>query len=88
MITFFLMTKEARYFIKAGSSTQNFKYALDGCWTTDEETAEGAIAYDQEFILKLFEKYDLRINEPIHYGSWCGRGSFLSYQDIIVATRK
>jgi ubiquinone/menaquinone biosynthesis C-methylase UbiE/glycosyltransferase involved in cell wall biosynthesis len=88
LITFFLMTEEARYLIDCGSSTQNFKYEIDGCWTINENAPEAAIAYDQEFILQLFAKYDLKINKPIHYGSWCGRTSFLIGQDIIVATKR
>jgi SAM-dependent methyltransferase len=87
LITFFLITTEARDLIDMGLSTQNFKYEIDGCLTTNEKAPEGAIAYDQEFILRLFQKCNLKIDGPIHYGSWCGRTSFLSYQDIIVATR-
>jgi SAM-dependent methyltransferase/glycosyltransferase involved in cell wall biosynthesis len=87
LITFFLITKEARDLIDMGSSTQSFKYEIDGCLTVIENSPEAAIAYDQELILRLFQKNDLKINKPIHYGSWCGRTSFLSYQDIIVATK-
>jgi SAM-dependent methyltransferase len=87
LITFFLITQEVRNLIDMGLSTQNFKYEVDGCLTTCKEAPEGAIGYDQEFILQLFQKYDLKINEQIHYGSWCGRTSFLSYQDIVMATR-
>lgn len=29
----------------------------------------------------------MNIVEPIHYGLWCGRDEFLSYQDIILAKK-
>ncbi|MCJ7546566.1 MAG: class I SAM-dependent methyltransferase [Deltaproteobacteria bacterium] len=88
LITFFLLTKKAKYLIEIGSSTQSFKYEIDGCLTTNARAPEAAVAYRREFMLRLFQKYDLKINKPIHYGSWCGRTSFLDYQDIIVAIKQ
>jgi len=37
------------------------------------------------FVRALYDKYNLEIKEPIHYGGWCGRETFLSYQDLILA---
>ena len=37
------------------------------------------------FVRALYDKYNLEIKEPIHYGAWCGREKFLSYQDLIFA---
>jgi hypothetical protein len=45
------------------------------------------VAFEENYIRTLYGKYGLRIMEPIHYGSWCGRRNFLSYQDIIVASK-
>jgi SAM-dependent methyltransferase len=85
--TFFLMTEEVRGFIEAGSSTQNFIHGMDGYYTTALETPELAIAFRDDYIRDLFAKFGLTISQPIHYGSWCGRPSFLSYQDIVIATK-
>ncbi len=85
--TFFLMTGEARCFIEAGSSTQNFIHGMDGYYTTALETPELAIAFRDEYIRDLFPQFGLTISQPIQYGSWCGRASFLSYQDIVIATK-
>lgn len=81
------MTDEVRGFIEAGSSTQNFILDMDGYYTTSLETAEIAIAFRNEYIRNLFPKFGLTISQPIQYGSWCGRQSFLSYQDIVIATK-
>jgi len=86
-ITFFLMNEEAEALIQAGASTQNFIYPLDGCWTTTPEVPEEALAFREDVIISLFETYGLTIQKPIRYGSWNGRSSFLSYQDIVVATK-
>jgi hypothetical protein len=56
--------------------------------TTDKHTPEDAIAHDEKFVESLFHKYNLEIRQPIYYGSWCNRPSFLGYQDLIVAERK
>jgi ubiquinone/menaquinone biosynthesis C-methylase UbiE len=88
LITFFLLNKESLELINAGKSTQDFKYQLEGYTTKDMNTPEAAVAYNEEFIYKIYEKYGLKLTEPIRYGSWCGRKDFLSYQDIVIASKK
>lgn len=85
--TFFLITEEVKGLIEAGSSTQNFIPVIDSYYTTTLETPETAIAFRDEYIRNLFPKLGLTISQPIHYGSWCGRRSFVSYQDIVIATK-
>jgi ubiquinone/menaquinone biosynthesis C-methylase UbiE len=90
LISFFILNEESEYLIHAGHSTQKFCYKIDGtddCLTTNKNVPEMAIAYNEEVIIKLFERYGLKIMQPIHYGSWCKRDTFLSYQDIIVARK-
>jgi ubiquinone/menaquinone biosynthesis C-methylase UbiE len=87
LVTYFLLNKESRALIEDGRSSLEFKYALDGCWTKDEDVPETAIAFDEEYIRKLY--YDLGFTvETVRYGSWCGRPEYLSYQDIAVARRR
>jgi hypothetical protein len=87
LITFFLLNEESQRFIEAKTSTQDFKFKFNGYSTVDENNPEGAVAYEEKTIRMLFEKYGFYINNPIHFGSWCGRQNFLSYQDIIVAVK-
>lgn len=87
LITYFLLNSESLKLFESGASTLDFKYKFDDFRTIDEKTPEAAIAFDEEFIRNLFDKYHLEINEPIHYGSWCGRPNYLSYQDIIIAVK-
>lgn len=88
LITYFLLNNESEKLIRMGSSTVDFKHKLDRGLTINESEPERSIAYDEDFIRGLYGKYGLRIIEPIHYGWWCGRNTFLSYQDIIVAAKE
>lgn len=86
-VTFFLLNEESERLIRAGRSTLSFRYIIDACLTIDQDNPEAAIAYDEEMVKGLFQKYNLEIVEPIRYGSWCDREAYLSYQDIIVARK-
>jgi len=87
LITFFLLTEEALKSIESKTSAIDFQYYRDGCWIKDKDIPEAAVAYKEEYVKGLFKTNHLDILEPVHYGSWCGRKEFLSFQDIIVARK-
>jgi SAM-dependent methyltransferase len=87
LTTFFLLNDESVGLIQGGRSTLDFRYNIEGCLTINKNNPESAIAYREDFIVELFAKYRLSVDKPIHYGSWCKRDGFLSYQDILVATK-
>jgi hypothetical protein len=60
---------------------------MQECLTTDIRDPEVAVAYSESFVLRLLEKYALRISKPLQYGSWCSREVSLTYQDVIVAKK-
>jgi len=87
-ITFFLLNNESLKLINFKKALYlDFKYCFKNYRIVNKKIPEGAIAYDEKFIRKLYYKYRLHIKEPIFYGSWCGRGNFLSYQDIIISSK-
>jgi SAM-dependent methyltransferase len=86
-ITMFLLNAESQTLIDGGSSTQNFIYPLDGCVTADPNNPEAALAFEETYVRNLFPASGLSIREPIHFGAWCGRKEFLSYQDVVIATK-
>ena len=86
-ITFFLMNEESEDLMRKKPGSRNFIYKLDGCSTTTMENPEAAIAFPERYIRDSFLERGLSIEEPIRYGSWCGRTKFLSYQDIVIATK-
>jgi ubiquinone/menaquinone biosynthesis C-methylase UbiE len=88
LITFFILNPQSEKLITEGRSTLNFQFTVQpGCKTTTENDPEDAIAFDEDFVLGLFDKYNLIITKPIRFGSWCNRDSFLSYQDLILAVK-
>jgi SAM-dependent methyltransferase len=87
LITFFILNEESLGLIHAGKSQLDFKYDLGGCLSTDINTPEAAIAYDEGIVTGLFEKNRLTIYPSIYYGSWCGREKLFTYQDLIVAKK-
>ena len=88
LITFYILNDESENLIHAGRSNLDFRYKINDCLTIDENEPETAIAYEEEYTRKLFGKWGLSINEPVYYGSWCKRARYLSYQDIIIASKE
>jgi ubiquinone/menaquinone biosynthesis C-methylase UbiE len=86
-ITMFFLNEESQKLIEKGSSTQNFVYELEGCVTADPQNPEASLAFEEGYVRDLIARSGLSIREPIHYGAWCGRKEFLSYQDIVIATK-
>ena len=86
-VTMFLLNEESQRLIEEKRSTQNFIYKLEGCVTTDPTNPEGSLGFEEGYIRQLFARLGLSIREPIQYGAWCGRNQFLSYQDIVIATK-
>jgi len=87
LITFFLLNGESRPLMVGPGSTFNFGFAMDGFSAVNEKIPEAAIAYNEDDIESLYERCGLKIVPPVHYGSWCGRKEFLSFQDIVVAEK-
>lgn len=88
LITFFFANEDSLVHIQAKRSTILFDNDKDIYRTVStQNTEEFAICYDESFIKDLYARSGLTVVEPVHYGSWCGRKNFLSYQDIIVAIK-
>jgi ubiquinone/menaquinone biosynthesis C-methylase UbiE len=88
LISYFLLNTQSLELIGAKLSTLDFKYTFTDYRTKNESIPEDAVAYAEEYIRKLYERVGLAIVDPVRYGSWCCRKNFLSYQDIIVASRR
>jgi SAM-dependent methyltransferase len=87
LVSFFLSNGETLELINAKKSSLNFAFRNGEYMLEDRDEPEYAVCYDEPYIIDLFTNNKLKINLPVHYGSWCGRKNFLSYQDIIVATK-
>jgi len=87
LATFFLINDESQVLLTQKKSSLDFKYNFGEYLSIHKDVPEYAIAYYEEYVRELYKKHGLIIKEPIYYGSWCGRQQFLSYQDIVIATK-
>jgi ubiquinone/menaquinone biosynthesis C-methylase UbiE len=88
LTTFFLLNAESRDLMpKKARFKLNFKYRSRHGRTLSLFRRETALAYDETYVQSLYAQHGLKILEPIHYGSWCGRETYLSAQDIVIAVK-
>ena len=87
LLTFFLLTNDSRVLIEQGHSTLTFPYIIKDTAVRYVNEPAGAVAFPERDVRDLLTNRGLNIDEPIRFGSWCGRESYLSYQDIVLAHR-
>ncbi len=87
LITFFLLNAESLQLIESGRSTVNLRHEFGPALAISKEMPELALGYDLDFVTALYARNNLTINQPIRFGSWCGREQYLSYQDLVLATK-
>ncbi len=53
------------------------------------EIPEGKIAYNEDYVLKLYEANALEIEPPLLHGVWSGRtdSAYRGYQHVIIARK-
>lgn len=94
LITIFFLNEESLSLMRMSSNNLveqgyqlSFKYKYGYYAVQDANLPEAAVAYNENFIQNLYEKFRLSIIQPIHYGSWCGRQQSSTGQDLIVAVK-
>ena len=85
LISFFLLNESSLTLMRSNKGTINLNINLGSCWVADASDPEAVTGYEEDFVRAAYDRYNLEIKEPIHYGAWCGREKFLSYQDLIFA---
>jgi SAM-dependent methyltransferase len=88
LATFFLLNEESRRLSAAGVAHRHFPCERDGMATVNPDCPERAVAHDEEQVRRLLGQHGLRVNEPVRYGSWCGRTEYLSHQDVVLAVKQ
>ena len=83
--TFFLLNDEAGALLAEGKARLAFRPRDGICSLLEPGAPERAVAYDEAYVRDLLARSHLGIVEPVLAGSWCGRQTYLSYQDVIVA---
>jgi SAM-dependent methyltransferase len=87
LISWFLINDESRALIAANKSTLALVHPFGPARAVRDDRPEQAIGFDEPWVLDLYRREGLDVGAGPHYGSWCGRERFLSYQDLIVARK-
>jgi SAM-dependent methyltransferase len=87
LATFFLLNKESNALLKAGRAEFGLVRQSGVHAVRHTDRPEDAVGYDEDHVLDELRRVGLDLVQPIHYGSWCGRPNFLSYQDMVIAEK-
>ncbi len=83
LITWFIMRDND---FSGGAPDLDFAHRYDDVsWTTLKSNPEAALAFDKDFVLKLYEACGFE-SPVIHEGHWATQGG-RSYQDMVVADK-
>ncbi len=56
----------------------------DGCFINDVNYPEGAVGFTKEALERMLKSSCLKLDQPIHLGSWCGRKDKTDGQDMVI----
>jgi SAM-dependent methyltransferase len=84
LITYLLLNRESEALIALKKGFYHFRYRFPNYHIINQYLPEETVAYDEKFAMHVLEKHGLTVRPPIHYGNWCGRDSFLSFQDLVI----
>lgn len=87
LVSHLLLNAEALRAIEAGTTIFNFRYELGPCRTFDPQTPEEGVAYEEGYVRALFERNGLYVQEPIHYGTWRHKRSYIITHDWVVVRK-
>jgi hypothetical protein len=87
LMTFFLLNEESTKLIDAKQGIYNFEAFGPGYRAMNPERPEDAIAYPEEYVRRVCASHGLPVQDPVRYGKWCGRETFVSFQDMVIVER-
>ncbi len=87
LATFFVIDDEAEDGIASGRAVYDFAVRCAGHRVVDADDPEYAVAYAQDDVLAALARHGLELVPPVHHGSWSGRPTAESFQDIVVAAK-
>jgi len=87
LISFFLLNDESINLLENGQSNIDLRHERGPARVQSNERPELAIGFQEQYVASIYQRAGLQISQPIHYGSWCGRTTFMSFQDQVVAIK-
>jgi SAM-dependent methyltransferase len=88
--TWLLLTDEVRELIAQKKSAIPLMHPWRGnndVLVGNPQLPEAAVGFTQQMMLAMYATAGLTVQQPIHWGAWCGRSDYLAFQDIVLATK-
>jgi len=87
LISYFLLNSESLQLIAAGKNKQPLEHRYGDCLVENAGIPELAIAHPEPWVRQRYDGIGFDVKR-IGYGSWSGRGDFMSYQDLVLAAKR
>jgi SAM-dependent methyltransferase len=85
LATFFLVNDATRPLLDREGNPIRFPIAREGSWISTEEILEAAVALPEDSIRRWIQATEMRVVEPIRYGSWSSAyPEPFSFQDVVL----
>ncbi len=84
LLTHFILNADSESAMNRTTEGLKFRFPRGDCFAAEADDPESALAYAEPTLRAMYANADLRIAEPIRFGSWSGRSGGLSYQDIVL----
>jgi SAM-dependent methyltransferase len=84
LVTVFLLNSESTALIDSGQSSLALTHDMGGYNVLDPQFPETAVGLPQVDLECWYRQAGLTLTPPVHFGSWCGRQHYVSYQDILI----
>ncbi|MDB5278162.1 MAG: hypothetical protein JWR61_3117 [Ferruginibacter sp.] len=88
--SFFIINEEVLEMAKTTAPTLeslelSFKVPYGkGCYINDAVYPEGAVGFTEEALERMMKSSKLMLDQPINFGSWCGRTDKTDGQDMVI----
>jgi ubiquinone/menaquinone biosynthesis C-methylase UbiE len=84
LATAFLLNERSTALIQSARSSLELTHDMGEYFVLDPEFPETAVGLPEHCFKEWYEAAGLALVPPIHYGSWCGREQYMSYQDVTI----
>jgi SAM-dependent methyltransferase len=85
LATFFLVNSATLPLLDREGNSTRFPVKREGCWISDPEVPEAAVALPEDEVRRWIEPTELRVVEPVRFGSWSSAYvEPLSFQDVVL----
>ena len=84
LATAFLLNSESTSLIQSGRGSLALVHDMGGYSVLDPLFPETAVGLPEADFESWCQQAGLTVKLPVHFGSWCGRQEYLSYQDVVV----